>query len=124
MTRKLCTVTILVALSAALFGALPGCLVGGHSEKEVEGRIFTDEDFTWIEKGETRYDQIKDRFGPPDSTTERGGITKAVYRARIEVEESAHLFLIFHFDSEKTTTETVTFEIENGIVTDYYKDEY
>ena len=112
---------------AALLGLLPvsGCLIYSHDTHYREkGKPVSSRTLDQIQCGATTKDWVLATFGAPSQqSTAPGGVEVLEYRY---VQKKDNQLLVLPFvivDDEGENTQTLHFEITNGIVTNFWKED-
>jgi len=109
-----------LALGSALL-VLPGCLVSSTNWSEVEGSPISTHALDRVETGVTTEAWVLATFGDPTSRSDlEKGRTVLRYESRETRSGRGSVFLLFSGSSRTTSVRRTVFELEDGIVRDWW----
>jgi len=116
-------ITVVALLSACAF--LPGCLVTSGSSITESGMEVSSTTLDQIEVGRTTESWLIAALGEPSHRTAVGDDGGAILRYDYKVVRKGHgtVFLIFAGGSRKERVERTFFEVEDGVVTRWWRDQ-
>lgn len=111
---------VVMGLSVAL-AALGGCLVSKSRTMNESGVRVSKSTLNQVKAGETTEAWVVATLGPPTSRSPVDEQTEILrYDHRVETRKGGQVFLLFHGAEKLQTTNSVFFEMKEGVVSRYW----
>ncbi|MDX1490686.1 MAG: hypothetical protein R3332_05330 [Pseudohongiellaceae bacterium] len=103
---------------------LTGCLFTVDSDRSATASMWSEEQLSSIERGETSQDWVRTRFGDPDKKriAKEEGVEVWVYESVQRRDTKVGLFLIFSIDVDDEVRKRLSIEFTDGLVSSYWTD--
>ena len=106
---------------AALALTLNGCLITVESDTDSVDTVWSDSDVSRLELGSSDEQWVRSSFGEPNSKRSYSdGSEVWKYRNVSERDFELGVFLVFSIDVEEEQVETLSIELREGVVTNYW----
>lgn len=110
-----------VWMAAAMALLMTGCLFVVDSKQSSGREQWSSQEADRMVVGQTTGDWLRQTFGPPDRrSTYEDGTELWRYRNHSSTESRVGLFLLFRVNVERDHSETLTIELRDGVVSDYW----